>query len=187
MTTPRPRHAADEIDVAHPSVGTLVKEATEQVSTLVRGEIELAKTEVKGEIKKGVTGSGLLIGAVGVLLAGLPFLFVTLAEVLIGPVGLDRWLGYLIIFVLFIIVGAVLALLGLKKVKKVRAPKRTIESMKKNQALVEAVKTHDQPAGAAANPNRANLPQSNRPQPPAPPQPAPGSDQGRALPVSRHS
>lgn len=155
MSTPRPRHAADELDVAHPSVGTLVKEASEQFSTLMRGEIELAKTEVKGEIKNGVAGSGLLVAGGVVVLVGLPFLFVTLAEVLIGPIGLPRWLGYLIIFVLFVLIGAVLALLGLKKVKKVRAPEKTISSLKKNQSLVSAVKPHDQPAGAAANPNRA--------------------------------
>jgi len=146
MSTPQPRHAADELDVAHPSVGTLVKEASTHFSTLLRSELELAKTEVKTEVKKGVAGSGMLAAAGVVAALSFPFFFVFLAELLTDPIGLPRWSSYLIVFAFFMIVAAILGLLGLKKVKKVRAPERTIDSLKKNKELVEAVKG-EEPAG----------------------------------------
>ena len=131
MSVPQPRHAADDLDVAHPSVGTLVKEASTHFSTLLRSELELAKTEVKTEVKKGVAGSGMLAAAGVIAALSFPFFFVAIAELLVDPVGLPRWAAYRIVFVLFMIIAAVLGLVGLKKLKKVRAPERTIDSMKK--------------------------------------------------------
>ena len=52
---------------ADPSIGDLVKDATEQVSTLVRAEVALAKAEMTREVKKGLTGSVFFIGALVVL------------------------------------------------------------------------------------------------------------------------
>ncbi|WP_153504185.1 phage holin family protein [Cumulibacter manganitolerans] len=153
MSTPRPRHAADDLEVAHPSVGTLVKEASTHFSTLIRSELELAKTEVKAEVKKGVTGSGLLAAAGAVAALSIPFFFVVLAEGLVA-IGLPRWLAYLIVFVLFMLIAGVLAMIGLKKVKKVRAPERTIDSMKRNKELVDAVKSPDEPLGKHSLPRR---------------------------------
>lgn len=143
MSRPQPRHAADDYDVAHPSVGTLVKEASTHFSTLLRSELELAKTEVKTEVKKGVAGSGMLAAAGVVAALSFPFLFVAIAELLVDPVGLPRWAAYLIVFAFWLLVAAVLGLIGLKKVKKVKAPERTIDSMKRNKELVEAVKSGD--------------------------------------------
>lgn len=159
MPSSTPRHAAEDLEVAHPSVGTLVKEASTHFSTLVRSELELAKTEVKAEVKKGVAGSGMLAAAGVVAAFSIPFLFIALAELLVDPVGLPRWAAYLIIMALFLIVAAVLGLLGLKKVKKVRAPERTINSMKKNKELVDVVKNPDEhhaaTSGAHALPPRS--------------------------------
>lgn len=146
MTAAGPRHAAPEVDIAHPSVGTLVKEASGHFSTLLRSEIELAKSEVKGEVKKAVTGSGFLAAAGVIVALSFPFFFVFVAELLVDPIGLPRWSAYLIVFAFFIVVAALLALLGIKKVKKVRAPERTISSVKKNAELIEAIKgDHEAP------------------------------------------
>jgi uncharacterized membrane protein YqjE len=139
MAVPQREPVNVDLDVAHPSVGTLVKEASTHFSTLVRSEIELAKTEVKTEVKKGVAGSGMLAAAGVIVALSLPFLFVAIAELLVDPVGLPRWLSYLIIFVLFVLIAGALAFLGFRKVKKVRAPERTISSMKANKSLVDAV------------------------------------------------
>ena len=104
MSTVRP---PDE----QPSVGELVRQASEHVSTLVRGEIELAKAELSGTVKRAGVGGGMLGAAGVVLLLSLPFLFVVLAEALvaIGVLALavlpDRW-------VLFLLAAAVLALSG---------------------------------------------------------------------------
>lgn len=150
MAVPERDRAKIDLDVAHPSVGTLVKEASTHFSTLLRSEIELAKTEVKTEVKKGVTGSGMLAAAGVVAALSFPFFFVAIAEMLTDPVGLPRWLSYLIIFILFMLVAGVLAMIGVRKVKKVRAPERTIKSMKANKSLVDAVKGADGPAARPA-------------------------------------
>ena len=55
MSTVRP---PDE----QPSVGELVRQASEHVSTLVRGEVELAKAELTGTVKRAGIGGGLLGG-----------------------------------------------------------------------------------------------------------------------------
>jgi uncharacterized membrane protein YqjE len=112
-----------------PSVGELVRQASEHVSTLVRGEVELARTELSDTVKRAGLGGGLLAGAVVVVLLSLPFLFVVLAELLV-EVGLARWLAYLIVWGFFVIVALVLALLGRRSLKKVRKPERTMETVR---------------------------------------------------------
>ena len=112
-----------------PSVGELVRRASEHVSTLVRAEIELAKTEVSGTVKRAGVGGGLLAAAGVVLLFSVPFLFVVIAEVLVA-IGLPRWLSYLIVWVLFLIIAAVLALIGRRQLKKMSKPERTLKTAK---------------------------------------------------------
>ena len=126
MSTVRP---PDE----QPSVGELVRQASEHVSTLVRGEIELAKAELSGSVKRAGIGGGMLAAAAAVLLFSVPFLFVVLAEVLVA-IGLWRWLSYLIVWVVFLLVAGVLALIGRSQLKKVRKPERTIRTAKDTAA-----------------------------------------------------
>ena len=126
MSTVRP---PDE----QPSVGELVRQASEHISTLVRGEIELAKAEVSGSVKRAGIGGGMLAAAAAVLLFSVPFLFVMLAEVLVA-IGLWRWLSYLIVWVFFLLIAGVLALIGRSQLKKVRKPERTMETVKETAA-----------------------------------------------------
>ena len=112
-----------------PSIGQLVSSATEAMSTLVRSEIELAKLELKSTVKNAGTGAGMFVGALVVLIFSLTFGFIALAEGIIAA-GLDRWLGYLIVFVFMLLVVGVLVFLGIKKVKAVRAPEKTIKTTK---------------------------------------------------------
>lgn len=116
-----------------PSVGELVRQASEHVSTLVRAEVELAKAELSDTVKRGGIGGGLLAAAGVIALFSVPFLFVVLAEVLVA-VGLWRWLSYLIVWVLFLLVAGVLALIGRSQLKKVRKPERTLETVKDTAA-----------------------------------------------------
>jgi len=140
MTIPDQRHAAvEEATVAHPSVGTLVKEASTHLSTLMRSEVELAKAELKAEVKKAATGSIELVVAGVLVLVALPFIFVTIAEVLI-MLGLPRWAGYLCIVGFFFLLAAVFALLGIRKVKKIKKPERTVDAMKKNAEIARSFK-----------------------------------------------
>jgi|SRR5215204_1164728 len=116
-----------------PSVGELVRRASEHASTLVRAEIELAKTELTQTVKRGGIGGGLLAAAGVVLLFSVPFLFVMLAEVLVA-VGVWRWLAYLIVWVVFLLIAGVLALIGRSQLRKVRKPERTLQTAKDTAA-----------------------------------------------------
>ncbi|MRH85863.1 phage holin family protein [Nocardia sp. SYP-A9097] len=116
------------------TIGTLVRDATEQMSTLVRAEVALAKAEVTGEVKKGLQGSVFFIGALTVLLFSSFFFFFFLAELL--DVWVYRWLAFLIVFLLMIVATAALALLGYLKVRRLRAPEKTIESLKEAKTLL---------------------------------------------------
>jgi uncharacterized membrane protein YqjE len=112
---------------AEPSVGKLVSDASAHLSTLIRGEIELAKLELRSSVKNAITGSGLFAAAAVVLVFSLVFGFLTLAEG-IAALGLDRWLAFLIVFVLQLVFAGLCVWIGIKKVKKIKAPARTIKS-----------------------------------------------------------
>lgn len=116
------------------SIGTLVRDATEQMSTLVRAEVELAKAEVTGEIKKGLQGSVFFLLALTVLLFSSFFFFFFLAELL--DLWLARWAAFLIVFALMVLGTIVLALLGYLRVKKLRAPEKTIDSLKQARTVL---------------------------------------------------
>jgi integral membrane sensor domain MASE1 len=107
----------------------LVRDASEQVSALVRAEIELAKAELGETVRRGGIGAALFGAAVVVALLSLPFLFVTLAEVLVA-VGLPRWSSYLIVWGVFALLAVLLAVLGRRAVRRLRRPERTLETVK---------------------------------------------------------
>ncbi|GEM34596.1 membrane protein [Nocardia neocaledoniensis NBRC 108232] len=122
------------------SIGSLVRDATEQMSTLVRAEVALAKAEVTAEVRKGLTGSVFFILALTVLLFSSFFFFFFLAELL--DVWLYRWAAFLIVFALMVLTTALLALLGWLKVRKLRAPEKTIGSLKQTAEVLPAALTH---------------------------------------------
>ncbi|MGW6426927.1 phage holin family protein [Nocardia sp. NPDC055053] len=124
------------------SIGSLVRDATEQMSTLVRAEVALAKAEVTAEVRKGLTGSVFFILALTVLLFSSFFFFFFLAELL--DVWLYRWAAFLIVFVLMVAATALLALLGWLKVRKLRAPEKTINSLKQAAEVLPAALTHSE-------------------------------------------
>jgi uncharacterized membrane protein YqjE len=120
------------------SLGTIIKELTEDITTLFRGEIALLKLEVKDTVAKLGGGIGLFAGAVFVALFGLAFLFVTIMLVLVR-IGVPAWLSALIVTVVLFATAAVLGLLGKKKFAAVEfVPSKSIESIK---ADVESIKS----------------------------------------------
>lgn len=116
------------------SIGSLVKEATEQVSTLLRAEVELARAEVTAEVKKGLQGSVFFIVALVVLLFSLFFFFFAVGEIL--AIWLPRWAAFSIVFGIMIITAALAGLLGYLRVRKIRKPERTIESLKESAQVL---------------------------------------------------
>jgi uncharacterized membrane protein YqjE len=119
------------------SLGDLVRDATEQMSTLVRAEIELAKLELAATAKRAGMGGALFGGAAAVVLAALPFLFVSLAEGLVEIFNGWRWAAYLIVFVLFVLVAAILALIGRRSLRKVTMPERTITTVREIPQVIK--------------------------------------------------
>jgi uncharacterized membrane protein YqjE len=120
------------------SLGTIIKELTEDITTLFRGEIALLKLEVKDTVAKLGGGIGLFAGAVFVALFGLAFLFVTILLVLVR-LGVPAWLSALIVTVVLFGTAAVLGLMGKKKFAAVEfVPSKSIESIK---ADVESIKS----------------------------------------------
>ena len=130
-----------------PSIGDLVKDATEQMSTLVRAEVELAKAEITRDVKKGVTGSVFFIAALVVLFYSTFFFFFFLGE-LFTEFGLPKWASYLIVFALMLLTTGALALFGFLKVRKIRGPQGTIKSVKETKAALTP--GHDKAAAAGA-------------------------------------
>ena len=120
---------------AEQSMGELVSEASKHLSALVHDEIELAKLELRSTVKNAGVGAGAFIGALVVLVFSLTFGFLALAEG-IAALGLDRWLAFLIVFVLQLLVVGALAFLGFRKVKRVKAPQRTISTSKETVAYL---------------------------------------------------
>lgn len=120
------------------SLGTIVKELTEDITTLFRGEIALLKLEVKDTVTKLGSGVGLFAGAVFVALFGLAFLFVTIMLGLVR-LGVPAWLSALIVTIVLFAAAAVMGFLGKKKFEAVEfVPSKSIESIK---ADVESIKS----------------------------------------------
>jgi hypothetical protein len=120
------------------SLGTIIKELTEDITTLFRSEIALLKLEVKDTVAKLGGGIGMFAGAVFLGLFGLAFLFVTILLVLIR-LGVPAWVSALIVTVVLLVAAGVLALMGRKKFAAVQfVPNRSIDSIK---ADVDAIKT----------------------------------------------
>jgi uncharacterized membrane protein YqjE len=120
-----------------PSIGQLVHDASESLSTIIRGEIELAKLELRSSVKNGGVGVGMFAAAAVLLVFSLTFGLIALAEGLIA-LGLPRWLGYLVVFVLLVLIVGALVFLGVKKVKRVKAPQRTIDTSRDTVAYLKS-------------------------------------------------
>lgn len=122
--SPSPAASADE-----PSIGDLVKDASDSVSAIIRGEIALAKLELTTSAKRGGAGAALFIGAVVLLFFSLTFGLIALAEGLI-EIGLSRWLGYLVVFGGLLVIIAILVLIGIRLMKRIKGPEKTIAAGK---------------------------------------------------------
>jgi hypothetical protein len=120
------------------SLGTIIKELTEDITTLFRSEIALLKLEVKDTVAKLGGGIGMFAGAVFLGLFGLAFLFVTILLVLVR-LGVPAWVSALIVTVILLVAAGILAMMGKKKFAAVQfVPTKSIDSIK---ADVDAIKT----------------------------------------------
>jgi uncharacterized membrane protein YqjE len=127
--------------VGQPSIGTLVAEASSSFSTLLHGEIELAKLEIKASVKNAGTGAGMFAAAAVLVVFGLIFGLIALAEGLVA-LHLWRWVAYLIVFVLLLLLAGLFAFVGIRKVKRVKAPQQTIDTTKSTVTALRQATSH---------------------------------------------
>ncbi|MET9429239.1 MULTISPECIES: phage holin family protein [unclassified Streptomyces] len=113
-----------------PSVGELVKQASEQLTDLVRTEMRTAQAEMMQKGKRAGKGGGMLGAAAAVGYVGLIGVWATVAALL--NLALDVWASVLIATGVFLVIAGVLALLGRKQLKAAVPPKpeRAIDGMR---------------------------------------------------------
>ncbi|MCS0637307.1 phage holin family protein [Streptomyces sp. LP05-1] len=104
-----------------PTVGELVKQASEQLTDLVRTEMRTAQAEMVQKGKRAGKGGGLLGASAAVGYVGLIGIWATVAALL--NLALDVWASVLIATAVFLVVAGVLAVLGRKQLKSAVPPK----------------------------------------------------------------
>lgn len=102
------------------SVGTLVKQGTEQLSELIRQELRLAQAELTRKGKQAGFGSG-LFGAAGLMaFFGLACLIGAAVAAIAGP--LTVWAAALIVAGGLMLLAGILALAGRSEMKRAVPP-----------------------------------------------------------------
>lgn len=102
------------------SVGTLVKQGTEQLSTLVRQELKLAQAELTSKGKKAGIGGGLFGAAALLGFFGLAALIT--AAIVAVAIPLPLWAAALIIGGGLLLLAGLLALAGRAEVGRAGPP-----------------------------------------------------------------
>ena len=122
---------------ADASVGTLVKQLSEQTTRLIRDEFRLAQAEMAEKAQHAGKGAGL--GAAGgvVALFGVGALIATVIMAL--ALVLPGWLAGLIVTVVLLVIAGVLALVGKKQLDQVGSvtPERSVENVKTDIAEIK--------------------------------------------------
>ncbi|SEG41320.1 Putative Holin-X, holin superfamily III [Actinacidiphila yanglinensis] len=111
------------------SVGTLVKQGSEQLSDLVRQELKLAQAELTQKGKRAGIGGG-LFGAAGLMaFFGLAALITAAIAAIAGP--LTVWAAALIVAGGLLLIAGIAALIGRGEVKHAvpPVPEETVDSV----------------------------------------------------------
>jgi uncharacterized small protein (DUF1192 family) len=120
------------------SLGTIVKELTENISALLRSEIALLKWELKDTAAKVGGGAALFGAALFVALLGLGFVFVTIVLGLVA-LGVPVWLSSLIVTVILFAAAGILAMMGKKKFAAAEfVPTQSVEQIKIDIETIKA-------------------------------------------------
>ncbi len=115
---------------AEPSVGALVKRASEQFSDLVRAELRTAQAELTTKGRRAGVGGGLLGGATAVAYIGLMAL--AGSGVALLALVLEVWAAALIVTGVLFVIAGVLGLLGRAQIRRAvpPMPERAIGAMR---------------------------------------------------------
>ncbi len=120
------------------STPELANDVLNDVTLLMKSEGELARAEVKNSMTQALAGVASLLVAVGIVIAGLTIVLVSLALGLTDWFGLAPWLAHLIMGGVALAIGAILV--GSAKAAlnpENLAPTRTAENLKKDARVVK--------------------------------------------------
>lgn len=119
------------------SVGTLVKEGTEQLSDLLRQEMKLAQAELTQKGKKAGIGGG-LFGAAG-LMAFFALAALITAAIAAIAMPLTLWASALIVAGGLLLIAGIAALIGRGEVKRAvpPVPGETVDSVHQDLAILK--------------------------------------------------
>lgn len=120
------------------SLGAAVKDLTDNISTLIRKEVELAREETMGIVRQKLAGLGFGAIALTVTLLLLPFLLLTLIEVL--AIWMPRWAASLTTSGVLVLVGVIAVLLARRYLKGAFLPQDSIESIKEDARWAKHLK-----------------------------------------------
>lgn len=117
---------------SEPSLGTLVRQLSEESSRLVRSELQLARAEMIEKAKGIGKGAGILSAGGVVALFGVGALIATL--ILVLDLFLPAWLAALIVTIVLFVIAGVAALVGKKKLQEAAPPKpdRAVANIKQD-------------------------------------------------------
>ncbi|HEX5108387.1 MAG TPA: phage holin family protein [Vicinamibacterales bacterium] len=112
------------------SLSELVSELVDELGRLMRKEFELAATELTASARTAAAQAvRVAVGAV-LVHAGLLVALATAVLVLV-KLGVDAWLGGLIVAVATLALGSLLMTLGIRRIRRTQlVPARTIETLK---------------------------------------------------------
>lgn len=119
------------------SIGSVIRDLTDDLRTLLRAEIALAKLEIKQSLA-GVGGATAMFAGAGFLaaMAGV-LLIVTL--ILVLALWMPAWAATLIVAILMLIGAGLFAFAGKKKLERTTlTPTATIESVRTDIETVRA-------------------------------------------------
>jgi uncharacterized membrane protein YqjE len=120
-----------------PSLGTLVKQLSEQSTRLIRDELRLAQAEMTEKAKHAGAGAGLAAAGGVIALFGVGTLLATI--ILLLSLVIPAWLAALIVTVVLLAVAGVLALIGRRQLKQATpvAPERSVTNVKSDIAEIK--------------------------------------------------
>jgi Putative Actinobacterial Holin-X, holin superfamily III len=112
------------------SLSELVSELVDEIGLLMRKEFELAATELTASARTAAAQAvRVAIGAV-LIHAGLLVVLATAVLVLVR-LGLEPWLGALIVAAATLVLGSLLITFGIRRMRKTQlVPARTIQTLK---------------------------------------------------------
>jgi hypothetical protein len=121
------------------SLFELLGDIPEMVTDLVQREIELVKTEVTNKLKDLGKGSGLLVGAVIVVLFMIGVLLTS--AVLALSLVMPGWAAALVVAGVLLIIAVILGLIGYRVLKKGMPyyPTESLESIKKDLRAIQGI------------------------------------------------